>query len=69
MKGLINFADILPKNQHIKKNVLSVKMYVIAWGCCRYICLPRVSSRSKQARVQESVLHLAMELGQPGKKT
>ena len=32
MKGLINFADILPKNQHIKKNVLSVKMYVIALG-------------------------------------
>lgn len=44
-------------------------MYVVAWGCCWYICFPRVSPRSKHVCVRESVLHLAVDLGEPGKKT
>lgn len=47
MKGLINFAVTLPKNQHIKKKkVLSIKMYVVVQGRQWYICLPGVSPRS-----------------------
>lgn len=44
-------------------------MYIVAWGCCWYICFPNFSLRSKQVCVQESVLHLAVDLGEPGKKT
>lgn len=44
-------------------------MYIVAWGCCWYICFPRVSSQSKHVCVRESVLHLAVDLGAPGKKT
>lgn len=70
MKGLINFAVKLPKNQHMKKKmVLSVTLYIVGWGCCWYTGLLRVSPGCKEVAVQDSVLLLAMDLGQPGKKT
>lgn len=52
---------MLPKNQHIKKMVVNVK--IVFTGCVKccwyYLCLPRVSPRSKWLYT----LHLAIDLG------